>query len=108
MYEEGTLRQKSYGENKVTIKSEPICTVTGKKKDCLRCGKENFSMEHLKVCPAKGKQCNKCGVTGHFTTKQNAETTEKKNNLRLIQAAAYPDKANAPKGSRTGSAKMFW
>ena len=65
-YEEGTLRQKSYGENKVTIKSEPICTVTGKKKDCLRCGKENFSMEHLKVCPAKGKQCNKCGVTGHF------------------------------------------
>ena len=65
-YEEGTLRQKSYGENKVTIKSEPICTVTGKKKGCLRCGKENFSMEHLKVCPAKGKQCTKCGVTGHF------------------------------------------
>ena len=23
-------------------------------------------MEHLKVCPAKEKQCNKCGVTGHF------------------------------------------
>ena len=64
-YEEGTLRQKSYGENKITIKSEPICTVA-KKKDCLRCGKENFSIEHLKVCPAKGKQCNKCGVMGHF------------------------------------------
>ena len=42
--------------------------MTGKKKDCLRCGKENFSMEHLKVCPAKGKQCNKCGVMGHFGT----------------------------------------
>ena len=41
------------------------------------------------------------------TTKQNAETTEE-NNLRLIQAAAYPDKANAPKGNRTGSAKMLW
>ena len=65
-YEEGTLRQKSYGESKVTIKSEPICTVAGKRKDCLRCGKENFSMEHLKVCPAKGKQCNKCGIMGHF------------------------------------------
>ena len=64
-YEEGTLRQKSYGENKLTIKSEPICTVA-KTKDCLRCGKDNFSMEHLKVCPAKGKQCNKCGVKGHF------------------------------------------
>ena len=23
-------------------------------------------MEHLKTCEAKGKQCNKCGMTGHF------------------------------------------
>ena len=61
-YEEGTLRQKSYGDTNVSIKSEPICVVT-KKKDCLRCGTENFSM---KVCPAKGKKCNKCGTLGHF------------------------------------------
>ena len=64
-YEEGTLRQKSYGETKVQIKSEPVCVVT-KKEDCLRCGTKNFSMEHLKVCPAKGKKCNKRGVVGHF------------------------------------------
>ena len=42
--EEGTLRQKLYGYTEVSIKSEPICVVT-KKKDCLRCGTENFSME---------------------------------------------------------------
>ena len=64
-YEEGTLQQKLYGDTKVSVKSEPICVVT-KKKGCLRCGTENISMEHLKVCPAKGKKCNKCGILGHF------------------------------------------
>ena len=64
-YEERSLRQRSYGETKVELKSEPICTIN-KMKDCLRCGTENFTMEHLKVCRAKGKQCNKCGMTGHF------------------------------------------
>ena len=64
-YEEGTLRQKLYGESKITMKSEPVCAVA-KKKDCLRFGAETFSMEHLKVCHAKGKKCNKCGVVGHF------------------------------------------
>ena len=54
-YEEGTLRQKSYGDTKVSIKSEPMCVVR-KKKDCLRCGTENFSLEQLKVCPEKGKK----------------------------------------------------
>ena len=64
-------------ENKITIKSEPICTVAGTEKDCLRCGKENFSMEHLKVSPAKGKQCNKCGVMGHFgSVPEGTKTTE--------------------------------
>ena len=57
-FEEGSLRQKPYGETKVEIKAKPICTVN-KKKDCLRCGMERFTMEHLKVYRAKGKQCNK-------------------------------------------------
>ena len=63
-YEEGTLPQKSYGESKITIESEPVCAIA-KMKDCLRCGEENFSIEHLKVCPAKVKNCNKCGAIGH-------------------------------------------
>ena len=57
--------KKTCGEPKVEIKAEPICTVS-KKKNCLRCGIENVTMEHLKVCRAKGKLCNKCGMTGHF------------------------------------------
>ena len=64
-FEEGSLRQKSYGESKIEIKTEPVCNVI-KRKDCLRCGMENFTMEHLKVCRAKGKQGNKCGMTAHF------------------------------------------
>ena len=64
-FEEGSLRQKSYGEAKIEIKTEPVCNVN-ERKDCLRCGMENFTMDHLKVCRAKGKQCNKCGMTGHF------------------------------------------
>ena len=64
-YEEGSLRQKTYREPKVEIKTEPICTIS-KKKNCLRCGIENFTMEHLKVCRAKGKQCNKCGTSVKF------------------------------------------
>ena len=64
-FEEGSLRQKSYGKNKVEIKAEPICSIN-KKKNCLRCGMENFTMDHLKVCRAQGKQCNQCGMTGHF------------------------------------------
>ena len=67
-FEEGSLRQKLYGEAKIEIKIEPVCNVNNvnKRKDCLRCGMENFTMDHLKVCRAKGKQCKKCGMTGHF------------------------------------------
>ena len=85
-YEEGTLRQKLYGDTKVSIKNEPICVVT-KKKDCLRCGTENVSMEHLKVCPAKGKKCNKCGILGHFglvCRKQQEQQTPQKQALRRV------------------------
>ena len=86
-YEEGTLRQKLFGETKkVSIKSEPICVKT-KKKDCLRRGIENFSMEHLKVCPAKGKTPNKCGILGHFgrvCRKQRKPQTSQKQPLRRV------------------------
>ena len=54
-YEEGILRQKSYGETKVSINSEPVVT---KKKNCLCCETKKFSINHLKVCPSKGKKCN--------------------------------------------------
>ena len=56
---------KSHSARKMSVKSEPICTVA-KNKDCLQCRMENFSLEQLKVCPAKGKKCNKCGIMGHF------------------------------------------
>ena len=50
-------------------------------KDCLRCGTENFSIKHLKVCPANGKKCNKCGVLGHFgrvcRKQQKPQTSQK-------------------------------
>ena len=64
-FEEGSLRQKSYGESKIEIKTEPVCNVN-KRKNCPCCGMENFTMDHLKVCRAKGKQCNRCEMTGHF------------------------------------------
>ena len=64
-FEEGSLRQKSYGESKIAIKQEPVCNINPKK-NCTRCGMENFTPEHLAVCKAKGKKCNNCGVLGHF------------------------------------------
>ena len=94
-YEEGTLRQKSYGENKVTMKSEPICTVP-KRKDCVRCGMKNFSLEHLKVCPAKVKKCNKCGVMGHYgkvcRKPQNQQSTHKQPPRRVNWVAEESEK----------------
>ena len=51
-FEEGSLRQKSYEETKLEIKANPRFT-TNKKKNCLRCGIENFTMDHLQVCRAK-------------------------------------------------------
>ena len=56
--EEGPIRQKLYGERNMTIKSEPMWAIN-KKKNCLRSGMENFTMELLKTCRAKKKQGNK-------------------------------------------------
>ena len=64
-FEKRSVRQKSYGETKLEIKAKPVCAIN-KKKDCLRCGMENVTMDHLKVCSAKGKKSDKCGVMGHF------------------------------------------
>ena len=67
-YEEGTLRQKSYGDTaKTIIKEEPICNIQQQRKSCTRCGAENFTIEHLAQCKAKGKRCNNCGIIGHFS-----------------------------------------
>ena len=82
-YEEGTLRQKLFGETKFSIKREPICVKT-KKKDCLRCRIENFSKELLKVCPAKGKTPNKCGILGHFGRVCRKQQTSQKQPLRRV------------------------
>ena len=43
-------------------------------------------MDHLKVCREKGKQCNKCGLTGHFgkVCKRNS----KQNHLRQLPRRA--------------------
>ena len=74
-YEEGIIRQKSYG-NPAMIKDEPVYNVdqgassyskpsrNGAK--CFRCGFENFTPAHLKDCRAKNEICNKCKVRGHF------------------------------------------
>ena len=77
-FEEGTIRQKSYGDTKPQIKIEPVCAIN-ERKNCLRCGMENFTMEHLKTCKAKGKQCNKCGMTGCFgkVCRNNPSNTNK-------------------------------
>ena len=88
-FEKGSLRQKSYGESKIEIKTEPVCNVN-KRKDCLRCGMENFTVEHLKLCRAKGKQCNKCGMTGHFgkVCKRVQKQGQQKQPLRRVNLVA--------------------
>ena len=64
----------------MTIKSELICAIN-KKKDCLRCGMETFTLEVLKNCRAKGKQGNKSGITGRFGNlcKNNSKETNTTN-----------------------------
>ena len=37
----------------------------GKAKVCFKCGKA-FIPGHTQNCPAKGKTCSYCGITGHF------------------------------------------
>ena len=54
MYEEGTLRQKLYGETKVPKKSEPICVVT-KEKDCLLVENKIFQWNIWKNAPQKAR-----------------------------------------------------
>ena len=85
-YEEGTLQQMSYRDTKVSVKCEPICVVT-KKKDCLRCRTENFSMEHLKLCHAKGKKCNKWGILGHFVRVCQKQQKSQKQATRRVNWA---------------------
>ena len=70
---EGALRQKLYGETK--IETETPFFRLNKNKDCIRCGMEIFTMDHLKVSIAKSKQCNVRGMTGHFE-KVNKPTTK--------------------------------
>ena len=52
-YEEGLLRQRlmwiSVTEQQKTIKSEPVFAVErSNKRECYRCGANNFTMDHLK------------------------------------------------------------
>ena len=69
-YEEGMKRQKSMGTSVVDQpkeKSEPVFSVDKKnRRECYRCGADNFNLEHLKKCPAKNHQCEFCSITGHW------------------------------------------
>ena len=78
-FEDGTIRQKSYGDTKPQMKIEPVCALN-KRKNSQRCGMENFTMEHLKTCKAQGNQGNKCGMTGHFgkVCRNNPNNTNKR------------------------------
>ena len=73
-YEEGTLRQQSFGMlNKPNIKTE-VTDVNninesnkrwGPAKKCFRC-EGVFTPQHLKECKALGVTCMKCGKKRHF------------------------------------------
>ena len=73
-YEEGTLRQQSFGTlDKPNIKTE-VTDVNninqtnkrwGPTKKCFRC-EGVFTPQHLKECKALGVTCMKCGKKGHF------------------------------------------
>ena len=87
-YEEGLRRQKSIGtsvtEQPKAIKSEPVFAIerNKNKRECYRCGPNNFTMDHLKKCVAKNHQCEIYSVTGHLEKCCNQKYPQRKKEMQ--------------------------
>ena len=83
-YEEGLRRQKSMGtsvtEQPKAIKCELVFAVerSNKKRECYRCGANNFTMDHLK----KNHQCEFCSVRGHLENCCNQKYPQRKKEMQ--------------------------
>ena len=92
-YEEGILRQQSYGGEPPKVKSEPVYNVESSDannqrndRKCNNCGMRNFTMQHIKVCRAREENCNNCGKRGHYARccKQPRKNKPNKRQVRRV------------------------
>ena len=106
-YEEGVKRQKSYGlkmaeSQKVTVKAEPVYAVeSGNTRKCYRCGAGNFTMDHVKKCPAERVKCNYCQNTGHFAKccSRNPASTERVPVRKQMRRVNYLEEDSEEEGT---------
>ena len=80
-----TLRQRSHGENKVTIKSEPICTVA-KKERLFTMWNRKLSFRTLEGVPRKRQETQQ--VRSHGSLRQSVQETTKTTEHAEATAAA--------------------
>ena len=86
-YEKGMKRQKSMGTSVVeqpkAVKSESVFAVDKhNRKECYRCGADNFNLEHLKKCLAKNHQCEFCSKMGHWEKCCNQKHPQRKRDMQ--------------------------
>ena len=52
------------------------------KRECYRCGANNFTMDHLKKCVAKNHQGEICSVMGHLEKCCNQKYPQRKKEMQ--------------------------
>ena len=65
---------------------------------CMNCGLR-WSNNHKQICPANGKKCNNCGITGHFARKirkpkMSPGQTQKAQQPKVNQIDQSPEKSD--------------
>ena len=84
-------RQKSMGvglaeSSKVAIKSEMVYAVDRvNERECSRCGVGNFTIQHIKRCPATNHKCEYCDIMGHMENCCNQKYPERKQQMKQLR-----------------------